>query len=152
MTDSAKILVFVENYQKVYGEHPYSVELERNIRFNEPKPDVKKVIMLMNDYKHKYGIDDYLVETVEYFNLDFDEYCNIVEKVIYKTMSIDDVIKQLQELKAENGDIPVVLSSDCECNSYSTMHKCSFMVSDGVLVLIPYEEYIDINNVEKDNV
>lgn len=77
--DGALILAFVENYQKTYGEHPYSVELANHIRFNEPKPDVKKVIFLGNSYRHKYGVDDYIAEVIAYYNLEFDDDLNLVE-------------------------------------------------------------------------
>lgn len=77
--DGDLILEFVYNYQKIYGEHPYSVELERHIRFNEPKPDAKKIIFLGNSYRHKYGFDDYISEVMTYYNLELDDDLNLVE-------------------------------------------------------------------------
>lgn len=77
--DGALILAFVENYQKTYGEHPYSVELERHIRFNEPKPDVKKIIFIANSYRHKYGFDDYITEVMTYYNLELDDNLDLVK-------------------------------------------------------------------------
>jgi len=77
--DGATILAFVENYQKTYGEHPYSVELERHIRFNEPKPDVEKIIFIANSYRHKYGFDDYITKVMTYYNLELDDNLNLVK-------------------------------------------------------------------------
>jgi hypothetical protein len=65
-----------------------------------------------------------------------------------QTMKISELIKDLMIAMNQLGDIPVIHSRDEEGNSYNTIKSESigYMDTDKagrVLVLYPYEEYID---------
>lgn len=65
-----------------------------------------------------------------------------------KSMKISDLITHLKQAKKELGDLPVILSSDEEGNSFSTVQPASVSYMDTdkvgrVLTLFPYEEYIE---------
>lgn len=72
-----------------------------------------------------------------------------------KTIKITKLIKELQKISETFGDIPVVLSSDEEGNSYSTMDPSNNFsvtctaVDQGVLILYPYQEYVEIEEIEE---
>lgn len=72
-----------------------------------------------------------------------------------KTIKIQKLIKELQKISDIFGDIPVVLSSDEEGNSYSTMDPSNRFsltctaVEKGVLILYPYQEYVEIEEIEE---
>jgi hypothetical protein len=65
-----------------------------------------------------------------------------------QTMKISELIKDLMVAMNQLGDIPVIHSRDEEGNSYNTIKSdsISYMDTDKagrVLVLYPFEEYID---------
>ncbi len=65
-----------------------------------------------------------------------------------ETIKISELIKDLMIAMNQLGDIPVVHSRDEEGNSYNTIKSdsISYMDTDKagrVLVLYPFEEYID---------
>lgn len=65
-----------------------------------------------------------------------------------QTMKISEIIKDLMVAMNQLGDIPVIHSRDEEGNSYNTIKSdsISYMDTDKagrVLVLYPFEEYID---------
>ena len=65
-----------------------------------------------------------------------------------ETMKISELIKDLTIAMNQLGDIPVIHSRDEEGNSYNTIKSdsISYMDTDKagrVLVLYPFEEYID---------
>ena len=65
-----------------------------------------------------------------------------------ETMKISELIKDLMIAMNQLGDIPVIHSRDEEGNSYNTIKSdsISYMDTDKagrVLVLYPFEEYID---------
>lgn len=65
-----------------------------------------------------------------------------------ETMKISKLIKDLMIAMNQLGDIPVIHSRDEEGNSYNTIKSdsISYMDTDKagrVLVLYPFEEYID---------
>lgn len=65
-----------------------------------------------------------------------------------QTMKISELIKDLMIAMNQLGDIPVIHSRDEEGNSYNTIKSdsISYMDTDKagrVLVLYPFEEYID---------
>ena len=72
-----------------------------------------------------------------------------------RTIQISKFIKELQKIQDIFGDIPVVLSSDEEGNSYSTMDPSNnFSISctavdRGVLILYPYQECVEIEEIVK---
>lgn len=72
-----------------------------------------------------------------------------------RTIKISKFIKELQKIQDIFGDIPVILSRDEEGNSYSTMDPgnnfsvtCT-AVDRGVLILYPYQEYVEIEEIEE---
>ena len=72
-----------------------------------------------------------------------------------KTITIKKLIEELQKISDIFGDIPVVLSRDEEGNSYSTMDPSNRFyltctaVDRGVLILYPYKEYVEIEEIEE---
>lgn len=72
-----------------------------------------------------------------------------------KTIKLNKFIEELQKISDIFGDIPVLLSRDEEGNSYSTMdHTNKFSVTctavdRGVLILYPYQEYVEIEEIEE---
>lgn len=73
-----------------------------------------------------------------------------------KTMSVSQLIKKLTALQNTYGDLPVVLSSDSEGNSFGTVNHTTIGYSPrynkcGIILLMPYCDNIDYDNVEKDN-
>lgn len=65
-----------------------------------------------------------------------------------ETMKISELIRELQQLKAELGDIPVIHQRDPEGNGYGTITSRSVGVYDessiGKFVSIePFNEYIE---------
>ena len=65
-----------------------------------------------------------------------------------QTMKISELIKDLMVAMNQLGDIPVIHSRDEEGNSYNTIKSDSINYMDTdkagrVLVLYPFEEYID---------
>ena len=65
-----------------------------------------------------------------------------------ETMKISELIKDLMIAMNQLGDIPVIHSRDEEGNSYNTIKSDSISYIDTdkagrVLVLYPFEEYID---------
>lgn len=65
-----------------------------------------------------------------------------------ETIKISELIKDLMGAMNQLGDIPVIHSRDEEGNSYNTIKSdsISYMDTDKagrVLVLYPFEEYID---------
>lgn len=75
-----------------------------------------------------------------------------------ETMSVSQLIEKLTALQNSYGDLPVVLSSDSEGNSFGTLNKTTIGYSPrynkcGIILLMPYCDNIDYDNVdvEKDN-
>ena len=72
-----------------------------------------------------------------------------------ETIKINKLIKELQKISDIFGDIPVVLSRDEEGNAYSTMDPSDRFsltctaVDRGVLILYPYQEYVEIEEIEE---
>lgn len=72
-----------------------------------------------------------------------------------ETIKINKLIKELQKISDIFGDIPVVLSRDEEGNAYSTMDPSDRFsltctaVDRGVLILYPYHEYVEIEEIEE---
>lgn len=72
-----------------------------------------------------------------------------------KTIKIKKLIEELQKISDIFGDIPVILSRDEEGNSYSTMDPSDRFsltctaVDRGVLILYPYKEYVEIEEIEE---
>jgi len=70
-----------------------------------------------------------------------------------KTIKIKKFIEELQKISDIFGDIPVVLSRDEEGNAYSTMDPSNNFsvtctaVDRGVLILYPYKEYVEIEEI-----
>ena len=66
-----------------------------------------------------------------------------------KTMKISELIAALEELKSEAGDLPIVMSSDEEGNSFGTFSADgSFGYESGVATLWPYEGCADLDGIE----
>lgn len=65
------------------------------------------------------------------------------------TLKISELIKVLQIAKKHLGDKPVVMSADCEGNSYSTItgNACSFCVSHGLFIIYPFNEACDLDEI-----
>lgn len=57
-----------------------------------------------------------------------------------KTFTIEELIKTLKIIQKEQGNIPVILAKDYECNSYGNIAPISSFVIEGgkALVLRPY--------------
>lgn len=74
-----------------------------------------------------------------------------------KTNTISDLIRMLEDLKDDFGDLPVFVSSDSEGNSFGTLHGYSSIGSirkgvngDGEIVAIgiyPWEEGLDYTDM-----
>lgn len=63
-----------------------------------------------------------------------------------KTMKLADVIRELQSLHQEFGNLPVYMSGDSEGNHFGTLAKPSFTIprhdSPEYVCLYPNEEYL----------
>jgi len=57
-----------------------------------------------------------------------------------KTMKISKLIKALQDIKRVEGDLPIVLSSDVEGNSYGSISEDLYGLEGGVIALYPFVE------------
>jgi len=67
-----------------------------------------------------------------------------------QTMTISQVIKKLQKVKKLYGDMAVVMSRDSERNGYGTLDNIvSFSKVDNILILIPCDEDIYLDEVER---
>lgn len=67
------------------------------------------------------------------------------------TMKISQLIRKLQAIKREVGDIEVYMSEDSEGNGYGTIDNTSFGFSNGKLAIYPYVDHIDYTEVFGDN-
>lgn len=57
---------------------------------------------------------------------------------MYKTMKISQFIKELKEITKLEGDLPVILASDNEGNSYSAVTgKRMYGVDNGIIIIYP---------------
>jgi hypothetical protein len=59
------------------------------------------------------------------------------------SMKISELIKSLRELKKKFGDVPVLLSSDEEGNSYGTISEDSFGrdATEKYIIIYPWRDY-----------
>lgn len=77
-----------------------------------------------------------------------------------KTNTISEFIKKLEDIKKDMGDLPLVISSDSEGNSFGTLHGYSslgaiFDEKDGkpdtdkplALAIYPWEEGLDYSEI-----
>lgn len=77
-----------------------------------------------------------------------------------ETMSVGQLIEKLTALQNAYGDLPVIMSSDSEGNSFGTLNKATIGYSPrydkcGMILLMPYCDNIDYDDVvaqEKNNV
>ena len=69
------------------------------------------------------------------------------------TIKLSDLIKNLQEIKAEVGDLPVAVAKDHEGNGFSTLSvndfisDCTSVEKNGILVLWPWAELEDLDEI-----
>lgn len=65
-----------------------------------------------------------------------------------KTLKISKLIKELEEIKKAEGDLPIVLASDSEGNSYGALSDCFiYNVQGNVIALYPtFETSEDMSN------
>lgn len=71
----------------------------------------------------------------------------------YKTAKISGLIKLLQAAQEEYGDLPVVLSSDCELNSIGTITtenelEDNIAEESGIIVLYPHIENLYLDDIK----
>lgn len=59
-----------------------------------------------------------------------------------QTISLIGLIEELEKLKNEYGNMPVIHQSDPEGNSFGTIQPASMYVEDGMLFIHPFEENI----------
>ncbi len=60
-------------------------------------------------------------------------------------MKISELQKLLAQVKKDNGDVEVYLSSDSEGNSYATTDLNSNYWDKDKIVLYPFKEYIELS-------
>lgn len=71
--------------------------------------------------------------------------------VTIKTAKLSTLIENLQDLLEKEGDIPVVMSSDEEGNSFNTFDPTgdtSYGCEGGILILYPSSERIDLDDLD----
>lgn len=59
-----------------------------------------------------------------------------------QTISLIGLIEELEKLKNEYGNMPVIHQSDPEGNSFGTIQPASMYVEDGMLFIHPFDENI----------
>lgn len=68
-------------------------------------------------------------------------------KIKNKTLKISELIKALEFIIKESGDLPIFMSSDEEGNSYGTITKESFSWNKKAIIIYPYISIEDSNFV-----
>lgn len=57
-------------------------------------------------------------------------------------MTLEELIKKLEQLKAENGNLPVLIASDSEGNQYGKITEFSFSAYSDSVIIYPTGEYM----------
>ena len=64
-----------------------------------------------------------------------------------KSFKISELIMQLEEVKAEHGDIPVIFSMDEEGNGYNTIDEDSICIVCSLCTIYPAREHLEIDKI-----
>jgi len=65
-------------------------------------------------------------------------------------MTISKIIKELTRCRNKYGDVPLFLSCDSEGNSFGTVELDSFCVDEYKVILYPFHEHMDIDELPGD--
>ena len=71
------------------------------------------------------------------------------------TIKISDLIAALEELKDEEGDLPVAIAQDEEGNSFGTLSSSNFIencvgIDNGIIVLYPAVDHLDLDDISSE--
>ena len=69
----------------------------------------------------------------------------------YNTITISELIKSLEEIKEEEGDLPVAIASDEEGNNFGTLSsnfiEMCVSIEDGILAIYPAIDHLDLDEI-----
>ena len=73
----------------------------------------------------------------------------------HNTIKLSDLINALEELKEDEGDLPVAISQDEEGNVYSTLSANNFIencvdIEDGILIIYPAVDHLDLEDISSE--
>lgn len=71
---------FINNYKKTYGNDDYICEIENHLLKGGKEANIDHVCEVCNSYRHKFGFDDGIVEIIDVYNLDINEYTLEIER------------------------------------------------------------------------
>lgn len=70
----------------------------------------------------------------------------------YKTSKVSELIKALQSIQEDYGNLPVVIASDAELNSVGTINAANpeemLMEDNGILVLYPNQSDLYLDDIK----
>ena len=71
------------------------------------------------------------------------------------TIKISELIAALEELKDEEGDLPVAMAQDEEGNSFGTLSSTNFIencvgIDNGIIVLYPAVDHLDLDDISSE--
>jgi len=71
------------------------------------------------------------------------------------TIKISELITALEELKDEEGDLPVAIAQDEEGNGFGTLSSTNFIencvgIDNGIIVLYPAVDHLDLDDISSE--
>ena len=65
-----------------------------------------------------------------------------------QTLSVKKLITRLKYIEKQYGDLPVVLSSDSEGNNFGTVDYTTVGVYNGLVLIMPYRDCVELESID----